>query len=362
MTRTVLLAGGGTAGHVSPLLAVADALRRTAPDLEVLVLGTDEGLEARLVPAAGYELLTIPKVPFPRRPDGSALRFPGRFLRTVAAVRTILAEREVAAVAGFGGYVCPPAYLAARRARLPLTVHEANARPGLANRLGARSAAHVLTAFPGSALPRARHVGMPMRTAVSGLDRPTARAAARARLDLDPARPVLLVTGGSLGAQSLNAALAGAAADLVAAGVQVVHVTGTGKSVDLPADLADYRVVEYVDAMEDVYAAADLVVCRAGAGTVSELSAVGLPAVYVPLPVGNGEQALNARPVVDADGALLIDDADFTADTVRSVVLPLVTDPDRLAALSAAAERFGIRDADRTVADAVLQTLPKETA
>lgn len=360
MTRTVLLAGGGSAGHISPLLAVAGALHRRDADLEVLVLGTTEGLETNLVPAAGYELLTIDKVPFPRRPDAQALRFPGRFRRAVAEVRTVLQARGVAALAGFGGYVCPPAYLAARRAGLPLTIHEANMRPGLANRLGARSATHVLTAFPGSTLPRARHVGMPMRPAVSGLNRDAARSRARARFGLDADRPVLLVTGGSLGAQRLNDALAAAAPELAAAGTQVLHVTGRGKQITVASELTDYRTLEYIDAMEDAYAAADLVVCRAGAGTVSELSAVGLPAVYVPLPIGNGEQALNARPVVDAGGGLLIDDADFTADSVRTVVLPLLTAPDRLAAMSRAASDFGIRDADESVADAILQTLSKE--
>ena len=130
---TYLLAGGGTAGHVNPLLAVADRLRERDPQAQVLVLGTAEGLEARLVPARGYELLTIEKVPFPRRPNGAALRFPSRFRRSIAEVAAMIAERGVDAVVGFGGYVATPAYLAARRAGVPVVIHEANARPGLAN-------------------------------------------------------------------------------------------------------------------------------------------------------------------------------------------------------------------------------------
>ena len=157
MTR-YLLAGGGTAGHVNPLLAVADRLRRDDPDAEVLVLGTKEGLEARLVPQRGYELATIPKLPFPRRPNAAALRFPGEYRRAIRTVGALIRDRGVDAVVGFGGYAAAPAYSAARRAGIPLVLHEANARPGLANRLGARYTPWVGVAFEGTSLPHARFV------------------------------------------------------------------------------------------------------------------------------------------------------------------------------------------------------------
>lgn len=346
----VLLAGGGTAGHVSPLLATAAALRRLDPDTEIVVLGTAGGLEADLVPAAGFELVTIDKVPFPRRPGAAALRFPGRFARTVRRVRALLEERRIDVVVGFGGYVCPPAYLAARRAHIPLVVHEANRRPGLANRLGARGAAVVATAFDGTPLPGARRLGMPMREKISTLDRAARRDDAVRSFGLDPARPVLLVTGGSLGAQRLNEAVASAAEDVLAAGGQILHVAGRGKAADLQ-ERPGYRVLEYVTAMEDAYAAADLAITRSGAGTVSEVTAVGLPAVFVPLPIGNGEQALNGEEVVAAGGALMIDDADLTPDLVRTRILPLLLDPERLAEMSRASRDFGIPDAaDRLAA------------
>src|SRR5699024_10124882 len=251
-TPRILLAGGGSAGHVSPLLATAAQITRRCPDAEITVLGTAQGLEADLVPAAGLELATIDKVPFPRRPDGAALRFPGRFLGTLREVRGLMRERGIDVVAGFGGYVCPPAYLAAASLRRPLVVHEANRRPGLANRLGALRAKAVLTAFEGSSLPGARRIGMPMREAIAHLD-----------------RAALLVTGGSLGAQRPNAAVAQAARTFVDAGAQILHVSGRGKAADLP-ELEGYRVLEYVTAMEDAYAAADLALTRSGAGTVSE--------------------------------------------------------------------------------------------
>ncbi|MGY5763806.1 undecaprenyldiphospho-muramoylpentapeptide beta-N-acetylglucosaminyltransferase [Brachybacterium sp. DNPG3] len=348
----VLLAGGGSAGHVSPLLATAARITAQTPEAEVLVLGTADGLEADLVPAAGYELITIEKVPFPRRPNGAAVRFPARFTGSLREVRGILRERRIDVVAGFGGYVCPPAYLMAAREGIPLVVHEANRRPGLANRLGARRAAAVLTAFDGSSLPGARRIGMPMREGIAQLDRGARCAKAREALGLAPDLPTLLVTGGSLGAQRLNEALAAAADEIIAAGAQILHVTGRGKAEGL-VDRPGYRVVEYVRAMEDAYAAADLAVTRSGAGTVCELTAVGLPAVLVPLPIGNGEQALNGQDVVAAGGALMIEDAALDAAQLTGTVLPLLLDAERLQAMSAAATAFGITDAAEVLAGIV---------
>jgi len=348
----ILLAGGGSAGHVSPLLAVAGRIRRSEPEAEILVLGTADGLEADLVPEAGFELVTIPKVPFPRRPDLDALRFPMRFGRTIGAVRRLLRERRIEAVAGFGGYVCPPAYLAAAAAGIPLIVHEANRRPGLANRLGARRAAAVLTAFDDTPLPGARRIGMPMRPGIAHLDREARREEAVRSFGLDPARPVLLVTGGSLGAQRINETVHASRTALLDAGVQVLHVTGRGKA-DLVGE-EGYRVLEYVKAMEDAYAAADLAITRSGAGTVSEVTAVGLPAVFVPLPIGNGEQALNGQDVVSAGGALMVLDADMTPSVVTGTVLPLLRDADRLAEMSGRSRGFGITDAAEQMAAIVI--------
>ena len=349
----ILLAGGGSAGHVSPLLATAAQIRRRSPESEIIVLGTAQGLETDLVPAAGLELVTIEKVPFPRRPNGAALRFPGRFAGTLKAVRTLLRERRIDVVAGYGGYVCPPAYLAAAAQRLPVVIHEANRRPGLANRLGARRAAAVLTAFDGSTLPGARRIGMPMREEIAHLDRTARRAEAVAGYGLDPSRPVLLATGGSLGAQRLNAAVGEAVEAFTAAGAQILHVTGRGKADGL-AERDGYRVLEYVSAMEDAYAASDLALTRSGAGTVSELTAVGLPAVLVPLPIGNGEQALNGEEVVAAGGALMVPDAELDAQHLRSEVLPLLLDDQRRGEMAEAARAFGITDAAEVMADVVI--------
>ena len=353
---SVVLAGGGTAGHVEPALALADALLRRDPATVVTALGTSTGLEARLVPARGYALAEIPRVPLPRRPTLDLLRVPARLADAVRRTRAHLDRVGADVVVGFGGFVALPGYLAARRRGTPFVVHEANARAGLANRVGARLTPYVAAAVPGSGLAGAEVLGIPLRRAVSTLDRAAARAEARAAFGLGDG-PVLLVTGGSQGARNVNAAVTGAADDLAAAGVQVLHVAGPQNAADVAAAVTapSHHVVAYVDRMELAYAAADLAVCRAGAMTCAELAAVGLPAVYVPLPIGNGEQALNARPVVDAGGGLLVADAAFTADLVRDTVVGLLRSPDRLAAMSTAAAAFGSREADEALADLVLE-------
>jgi UDP-N-acetylglucosamine--N-acetylmuramyl-(pentapeptide) pyrophosphoryl-undecaprenol N-acetylglucosamine transferase len=354
---SVLLAGGGTAGHVSPMLALADALVRRDPGTRITALGTAEGLEARLVPQRGYELVTVAKVPLPRRLGADLLRVPARLKGAVDAAATAIRDAGADVVVGMGGYVSPPAYLAARRLGVPIVVHEQNTRPGIANRLGARLTRFVAVTFEGTRLPHAVRLGMPLRREISRLDRDGLRAEARAHFGLAPDAPTLLVTGGSLGAQRLNESVREAGADLLAAGAGVLHLTGAGKGVDVPvaADGARGRYVvrEFSDRMDLAYAAADLVLCRAGASTVCEITTVGLPAVYVPLPIGNGEQRLNAQPVVDAGGGLLVDNGDLTAQWLRDTVVPLLADPARLASMAGAARGTAVLDADERLVDLV---------
>ncbi|WP_120006279.1 UDP-N-acetylglucosamine--N-acetylmuramyl-(pentapeptide) pyrophosphoryl-undecaprenol N-acetylglucosamine transferase [Nesterenkonia muleiensis] len=356
---TVVLAGGGTAGHISPMLAIAAAIRRLDSTAAQSMIGTAAGLETRLVPEAGYELDLIEKVPFPRRPGRAALSFPSRFGQATAEAESILTRRGVDAVLGVGGYVCPPVYRAAKKLGLPVVVHEANARPGLANRLGARTAKFVGTAFPDTPLKGAVHVGMPMSQDISQLDRESLRSRARQELGLDPERTTLVITGGSSGALNLNTAVAEALEDLLSTGAQVLHLTGGDKQVrDSSGELLTtpgYLQREYLDGMHLAYAAADLIVARAGAATVCEVAAVGLPAVFVPLPVGNGEQELNARSLVEAGGALLVKDEHFTRDWMGRNILPLLEDPRLLATMQQHSASSGITDADERMAHAVLE-------
>ncbi len=347
---TYLLAGGGTAGHVNPLLAVADRIRENEPSSTILVLGTAEGLEARLVPARGYELLTIPKLPFPRRPGMAMLRFPGALRRTVGRTRAIIHDRNVDVVVGFGGYASAPAYLAARAEHVPFAVHEANAKPGFANRLGARLTSFVGVLFPSTRLRGAETVGMPLRVEIERLDRAAARTEAQALFGLDADRPVLLVTGGSTGARSLNRTVAETVPLLLGAGWQVLHIAGERSEISDPG-LAGYVLLRYCDRMELAIAVADLAVSRAGSATVSEFTAVGVPAVYVPYPVGNGEQRFNATDVVAAGGGRLVLDAAFTPAWIAAELVPLLQDRATIAEMAARAATVGVTDGtDRMVA------------
>ncbi|KAA8819681.1 UDP-N-acetylglucosamine--N-acetylmuramyl-(pentapeptide) pyrophosphoryl-undecaprenol N-acetylglucosamine transferase [Bifidobacterium rousetti] len=382
--KHIVLAGGGTAGHVNPLLSVAAAIGRIEPDAKVSVIGTAVGLEKDLVPAAGLELDTIEKVPFPRRPNLYMLKFPGKWAAETRKVRSILEDRQADVVVGFGGYASAPAYATAHRMGVPIVIHEQNARAGMANKLGSRWAEFIGTVYEGTGLKPAKggeieRVGLPLRPAIASLvtkletDRAAARAEAARELGVDPDRPLVLVTGGSLGAVSLNRAVAAASGDILKV-AQVVHLTGKGKSdevtklVDVNAGAGhltglgpqsagkgDYHVAEYLERIDLAFACADLVICRSGAGTVAELTALGLPAVYVPLPIGNGEQRFNAQPVVDADGGLMVADSELTPAWVREEIPTLLADGERLTAMGANAWGYGIRDAAETMARRVLE-------
>ncbi|MHA7650884.1 undecaprenyldiphospho-muramoylpentapeptide beta-N-acetylglucosaminyltransferase [Mycobacterium sp. ML4] len=365
---SVVLAGGGTAGHVEPAMAVADALTALDPGIRITALGTARGLETRLVPERGYDLELITPVPLPRKPSGDLARLPPRIWRAVRETRAVFDKVDADVVVGFGGYVALPAYLASRRPgrrRIPVVIHEANARAGLANRVGARYADRILSAVPGSGLRRAEVVGVPVRATITTLDRTALRTQARAHFGFADDARVLLVFGGSQGAVSLNRAVSGAAADLAAAGVSVLHAHGPKNTLELrtpgPGD-PPYVAVPYLDRMDLAYSAADMVICRSGAMTVAEVSAVGLPAIYVPLPIGNGEQRLNALPVVNAGGGMIVADAVLSPELVAHEVSGLLTNPPRLAAMTAAAARVGHRDAAEQVAMAALEVARRTPA
>ena len=351
-----LLAGGGTAGHVNPLLALADLISRVEVDAEIVVLGTKEGLEARLVPDRGYELQTIDRLPFPRRPNGYALKFPAKYARAVKRVRELIRERGIDVVVGFGGYASAPAYRAAYLERVPYVIHEANAKPGLANTLGARRTEFVGVTFEGTPIAHATVTGMPLRAEITALDRSALRAEALRYFGLDPNRRTLLVTGGSQGARAINQGIGGSAAEIVATGAQVLHVWGGLTELQDPG-VEGYHVIAYCDRMDLAFAACDLAVSRAGSTTVSELSGLGVPAILVPYSSGNGEQRFNAAGVVRAGGAILVEDDELTPEWVNETLIPLISSDDRLALMSARAKTAGTLDGTERLYDLVQAAL-----
>ena len=338
-----LLTGGGTAGHVNPLLTIAKALSEKSTGNNVLVLGTSSGLEARLVPEAGLPLLLIDRLPFPRKLSFAAIVFPFKFLGAVRKIKTYLKQHKIDIVVGFGGYVSAPAYLAAKQLKVPIVIHEANALPGIANKFGNRFASAAGKAFLSADLAHTEFVGMPIRKEILALAKSKDAATARKFFGLKPDTTTLLVTGGSLGAKKINDTVVSSRAVLSAAGIQVLHIIGGTSELEEVSE-PEYCRVRYVDNMELAIAASDFAVSRAGSATVSEFSAIGLPALYVPYPVGNGEQKFNIQDVLATGGAITVADRDFDEQYVRSSLIPVISDSKKLAEMSEAARQAGVTD------------------
>ncbi|NBE56033.1 UDP-N-acetylglucosamine--N-acetylmuramyl-(pentapeptide) pyrophosphoryl-undecaprenol N-acetylglucosamine transferase [Streptomyces boluensis] len=347
---SVVIGAGGTGGHIYPGLALADALRRADPHATISFVGTERGLETRLIPEAGYRLHTVDMIPFDPALGAKRFLLPAALLKSGAQCRTILRAQGAQVAVGMGGYPSAPAIVGARMAGLPSVIHESNAVPGRANRFAALLTDQITLAFEASRahLSGARNadvVGMPITTELARLRRHELRTAARREFGIPQDVRLLLVNGGSLGAARLTAAATGLARHWRDRGdVHLLIKTG-------PAALADTRrlltetgadrvatAVPYLDRMDLAYAAADLAVCRAGSATVAELAVTRTPAVLVPYPYAPGDhQTHNARVLTDAGAGLLLADADTTADRLAALVEPLLAQPSRLHAMAAAA-------------------------
>lgn len=371
MSTKILLAGGGTAGHVFPAVAVARALVELDPDVEPVFAGTADRLEDRLVPEAGFRLHHVPALPLPRRLSPGLLRVPGGLRRAIRRCEEILQDEEIAVAVGFGGYVSFPVARAAARRGTPLVVHEQNAVPGLANRFAGRWAARIAVTFPGSAdrFPHPGKVvvtGNPVRDEMLTLDLEARRPAAREAFDLRPDLPTLLVFGGSQGARSLNQAVVGshqlwADPDQL----QILHAAGSslhGEATEAweraraEGEGPRVRCVDFINDMGDAYAAADVVVCRAGATSIAELTALGRPAVLVPYPHATRDHQLyNALALEQVGGARTIEDGDLSARALVDAVEPWLLDPEARADAASASRAFGRRDAAMQVARLVLE-------
>ena len=352
----IVLAGGGTAGHIEPALNLADQLKLSDPEINITVLGTTRGLEVELVPARGYRLELIPAVPLPRKFSGDLVTLPTRLRSAIKQTRDLLYELKADVVVGFGGYVSIPAYLAAR-GEFPIVVHEANARAGLANRVGARFADAVAETCAGS-LPRAELIGIPLRKSIETLNRSEMRKSAREKFGIPASAKCILVFGGSQGSVKLNTVISDCVSQDVFADVAILHSVGLKNEFSAP-ESNTYRPLNYIDRMDLAYSAADFVISRAGAMTVAELTAVGLPACFVPLPIGNGEQSLNASPVVSAGGAVQITDMEFSVDYVRDQIMPVLLDDLQLQNMSNASATLGHRNSAVALADLVMSVARK---
>ena len=365
-TRRVVVAGGGTAGHVFPGLAVARALRDRGHD--VAFVGSSEGLEARLVPAAGFEFNPVVAQPFTRAPSLRALRAPVVALQGAARCRPLV--RGAAAAVGMGGYASVSTVLAARREGVPIVLHEQNAIPGLANRALARLAEAVALSFPDARSAFGHRVrieltGNPVREEILRVpdERDTLAKEARESFELEEERTTILVFGGSQGALHLNRSMVGACRLLSPrSDLQVVLVTGPAHLESIRAGLPKtnggpgllVRLFGYLDRMELAYACADLIVSRAGATTVAELTVCGLPALLVPYPYATrNHQEANARAVQRAGAASVLLDDQLSAEALATRIESLVDHEERLRAMAEHSKAFGRPDAAARLASLV---------
>jgi UDP-N-acetylglucosamine--N-acetylmuramyl-(pentapeptide) pyrophosphoryl-undecaprenol N-acetylglucosamine transferase len=366
---TVLIAGGGTAGHVFPALAVADALRQRG--YEARFVGVADRLEARLVPEAGYPLETIEMVPVPRGVSPQLAKLPLALWRSIRRCVELIGTHDAVAVVTFGGYVSFPLSWAARRTGRPLVVHEQNSVPGLANRVAARWADRVAVTFPGSdeRFPHPERVavtGNPVRPSILELDLDARRPAALERFGLDPARRTLLAFGGSQGARRINEALIAAHQHWRhPERLQILHIAGrqlhdearaAWEEAERDAEGPPVQLIDFTSEMGDAYAVADVVLCRAGATSIAELTALGLASVLVPYPHATGDhQRHNAMALRRVGGARMVLDDGLDGYTLVDAVEPLLEDDELRAEVVVSALAFARRDAADLVADAALE-------
>ena len=328
MAHRVVFAGGGTAGHIEPALAVAEALLLKDPKVSCEFIGVLGGLESLLIPKRGYRIHYIPKASFPRKISPRIIFFPFLLVKAIFKARSIIKGANL--VIGFGGYVSTPAYLAAFSLKVPILIHEANAKPGWANRLGAAFSEHLAVAHPvdSGKFEHALLAGLPLRSDVaqafndSHSDWSAARRAAKLRLGFTADAPLIFVMGGSQGSVAINKVIESSVEMFNQKGLSVLH--SVGKLNALPQAKGGYKPVAYVDAMADAYLAADLIIGRSGAVTCSEFRALGRYALFVPLPIGNGEQFVNAASLVAADRAQVITQKEFTAQYLSTNLTSLL--------------------------------------
>lgn len=328
----IVLAGAGTAGHIEPALAVADAWRKQDSSCIFEFVGTSTGLENSLVPKAGYRLSFIPKVTLPRKLSIEALASTIRFMQALTAALKVVDNADC--VIGFGGYVSAPIYLASALKRIPFVIHEANAIPGWANKFGAFLGGAMSVGKPVSngKFKRAKVVGLPLKPEISSAfdlakeDWGLARKRAKSKLGFSANKPLLLIMGGSQGSVAINSVVS-TALPILLVDFEVLHSVG-GKN-ELPLSQSGYQPVPYIEDMATAYLAADVIIARSGAVTCAEVNALGRFAIFIPLAIGNGEQARNADFLVKQGRALVLQQSDFSAEWMFSNLRNLVVNSEK---------------------------------
>ncbi|MDR3152387.1 MAG: UDP-N-acetylglucosamine--N-acetylmuramyl-(pentapeptide) pyrophosphoryl-undecaprenol N-acetylglucosamine transferase [Bifidobacteriaceae bacterium] len=379
----LVLAGGGSAGHINPMLSVAEEAQKRG--FLVSIIASSTGIDQNLLNKKKHDVVFIKKIPFPRIPCKKdilslsdlllfinflkkTLVFPVAFLLETRKCIKILKIRKTDAVLGFGGFVSAPVYLASKILKIPLYIHEANSKMGLSNKLGSRFAKIVFTAFPEIDVKttKCQFVGLPLRkeflTSLDGKNKYNKNKIIKLR---PSSKLTLLVFGGSLGAKSINQAVYEALPDLLKI-CNIIHITGLGKNIGLTKvneaqkfkqKNLSYIQLEYCNDMASVLKESDFAIARAGAGTVLEFASMGLAACFVPLPIGNGEQSLNANYLVKANAAIICDDAHFTSKFIKNTIIPLLKNSKKIAQMGQNAKNFGVFRADEKIVKIILSDI-----
>ncbi|HEY6951053.1 MAG TPA: undecaprenyldiphospho-muramoylpentapeptide beta-N-acetylglucosaminyltransferase [Bacteroidota bacterium] len=357
----ILIAGGGTGGHLYPALAIADEIRKRRADANILFVGTRDKIEARVVPERGYAFTTIWVSGFHRGMRMQNFLLPLKVVVSLFQSFFLIARYRPNVVLGTGGYVCAPVILAASLLRIPTVIHESNSYPGVTTRLLAGRATTVFTAFAATNLWLKRTatvelVGTPTRASLDGVTTESALGF----FGLDAAKKTVFVFGGSLGAASINSALLNIAETLKNQNVQLIWQTGLTDEARIKSAIGERNIGwigSYIDRMELAYAAADIVVCRSGATTIAELTRIGKPAILVPFPHAAADhQTLNAKTLADVGAAVLVPDNELE-QKLESAILELLGDRARRASMSAASKSLGKPDAGSVIAAKILDMM-----
>ena len=354
----VLVSGGGTGGHIFPAVSIANAVRRRHPDAEILFVGALGRMEMERVPAAGYEIVGLPVAGFDRRRLWRNFSVIVKLMRSLRKARKVLRDFRPDIAIGVGGYASGPMLKAAQKKGVPTLLQEQNSYAGVTNKLLAKKAKAICVAydgmerfFPAEAIIR---TGNPVRYEIANASTP--RDEAKRALGFNPERPLLLVVGGSLGARTINQSIAGSLDKILSTGTQVLWQTGKLYIDECQAAAEphkDVKATAFISDMAMAYRAADLVVARAGACTISELQLLGVPAVLVPSPnVAEDHQRKNALALADRDAAVMVLDADAPAQ-LATVVAELLADAPRRELLARNVAAMALRESDERIVDAI---------